>query len=401
MTENQHLDFQKFFSSLSPEPEYLPTVPRKKYDFAVAYPDPSSLPLKELAISLENALSQEGRDLAVYPHVDGYPPLREFVATKLFNDRKIQVSSDQIILGDGSSEAIHMLTEIFIEPRDIVITEQFTYRGSLRTFKRFNADVRGVMCDDDGMLPDMLELTIKQALSQRMRPKLIYTIPTFQNPMGWTMSKERRKAILNISRQYSIPILEDDCYVDLRYDGHDIESIRALDDLDEVLYVGSFSKIIAPGMRLGYLTAPEVVLDKIRAIKSGGGVNQFAALAVHKYATANLVSHIKQINQNMSFKRDAMLAAIGENFGSYADWSNPDGGLYIWMKLSNQVDVVKAHQLALNADVGYHPGPVFSPDSISGRNYLRLCFGYNTVDEIHEGIGRLAEVFNGEGFLAT
>jgi 2-aminoadipate transaminase len=393
--------YADLFAKTAPEAGRPRTAARRgKYDFAVAYPDPASVPLDDLVESLRTALEAEGRNLAVYPHPQGYPPLREFVAEKLAKGRGIRVSPDDIILGDGSSQPIHMLVEALVDPGDIVLTEDFVYSGTLATLRRFGAEIRGVACDRDGMDPEALESAIQTAVAQGRRPKLIYTIPSFQNPQGWVMTLERREAMVALSQAHDVPILEDDCYVDLRFDGQPVTSIHSLDDTGRVMYVGSFSKIIAPGMRLGYLTAPPEVLDRAVAVKSGGGVNQFAALAVHRYSTGNLDTHIDEINDVLRVKRDAMLAALGENFGSAATWSKPPGGLYIWLRMSESADLVAARETALDADVGYQSGPPFAPDGVSGKNYARLCFGYNTPEEIREGIARLAQVFEREGFLA-
>ena len=208
------------------------------------------------------------------------------------------------------------------------------------------------------------------------------------------MTLDRRKSIVRISQEFGVPILEDDCYVDLRFEGENITSIYSLDDSKNTLYVGSFSKVIAPGMRMGYMTGPSEVIARARAVKSGSGVNQFTALAVHRYATNSLAGHVGEINNIFREKRDSMLAALGETLGSAASWSKPQGALYIWLKLRNSADVASAHQAALDADVGFHPGPRFAPDGVSGKNYARLCYGYNTSEEIHEGVARLAEVFD-------
>jgi 2-aminoadipate transaminase len=400
MADARQFSFQGLFANSAPCPRDGAVARRGKYDFAVAYPDPESLPLDDLVESLKAALLEEGRDLAIYPHPQGYPPLREFVADRLARDRDIHVLADDIVLGDGSGQPIHMLSEALLDPDDVVLTEDFVYSGTLNTLRRFRADIRGVPCDNDGMLPDALESAIKKAVAQGKRPKFIYTIPTFQNPQGWTAPLERRQAMVRLSQQYDVPILEDDCYVDLRYDGQPVTSLHSLDDTGRVMYVGSFSKIVAPGMRLGYLTAPPEVLGRVRAIKSGGGVNQFAALAVHRYATTHLDGHVNDINDIFRVKRDAMLAALGENFGSAATWSQPEGGLYIWLRLHNEnADLVALREKAIDADVGYQSGAMFAPDEASGKNYARLCFGYNTPDEIHEGIARLAQVFAREGAL--
>ena len=398
MAERKTFSFEGRFARSAPEPRPA-GAGRRKYDFAIAYPDPASIPIDELIESLGVALREEGRDLAVYPDLQGYPPLREFIAGKLVKDRDIQVSADNIMIGDGSGQPIHMIAEALLDPGDVVFTEDFSYSGTLTTFRRFRAEIRGVPCDDDGMLPDQLEHAITRAVGEGRKPKLIYTIPVFQNPQGWTMSLERRRAMVRLSQQYDVPILEDDCYVDLRYDGEPVTSIYSQDDTARVMYLGSFSKIIAPGMRLGYLAAPPEVIQRITPMKPGGGVNQFAALAVHRYAPTHLEDHVNDISDIFRVKRDAMLAALGENFGTAATWSRPDGGLYLWLRMREGADLVRALEPALAADVGYQAGPSYASDGVSGRNYARLCFGYNTLEEIHEGIARLAEVFSEQGFL--
>jgi 2-aminoadipate transaminase len=374
---------------------------RGSYDFAVAYPDPASVPVDDLVEGLRAALAEEGQDLALYAHPQGYTPLREYVANKLMRDRAIQVSADDIILGDGSGQPIHLIAEVLLNPGDVVVVEDFVYSGTLSTLRRFKADLRGVPCDDEGMLPAALEATIRQATDEGKPPKLIYTVPTFQNPQGWTMSLIRRKALVRLAQTYGIPILEDDCYVDLRYEGHDIPSIYALDGTGHVIYVASFSKIIAPGMRLGYMTGPRPLLERALAAKSGGAVNTFAAFAVHRYATGQLHSHIEEIIDIQREKRDAMLAAMAEHFGDGATWSEPQGGLYLWVKLPEGADVVVVRDKILATDdVGYLAGTNFAADGVSGRNMMRLCYGYCTPAQIGEGIARLARALRREGVLA-
>ncbi|GIV80251.1 PLP-dependent aminotransferase family protein [Litorilinea aerophila] len=401
MSANNSFSYEQLFARNAAEPAPLGMPRRGRYDFAVAYPDPETLPLDELVEGLRQALAEEGRDLAIYHHRQGYPPLREYVANKLARDRDIHVSPDDIILGDGSSQPIHMIVETLVDPGDVLLTEDFVYSGTLNTMRRFRADIRGVPCDEQGMLPDALEAAIRQARAEGKRVKFIYTVPTFQNPQGWTMPLERRQAMVELAQRYDVPILEDDCYVDLRYEGSDVPSLYALDGTGRVMYVASFSKIIAPGMRLGYMTAPRELLQRALAAKSGGAVNTFAAFAVHRFATGQLHSHIEVINDVQRRKRDAMLAALEEHFGDGVTWSRPQGGLYIWVRLPEQADLVSIRDRVLETeDVGYVPGTAFAADGVSGRNYMRLCFGYNTPEEIQEGIARLAAACRREGMLA-
>ena len=396
----QRFSFRGRFAGNAPEGRDAPVVRRGKYDFAVAYPDPASMPLDGLVDSLRQGLAEEGGDLAIYAHQSGYAPLREFVAGKLARDRGINIGADDLIIGDGSGQPIHMVCEALLDPGDVVLVEDFVYSGTLAQLRRFQADIRGVACDGEGMLPDALEAAIVKAAGEGKSPKFIYTIPTFQNPQGWTMTLARRKEMVRLAQKHGVAILEDDCYVDLRYEGEDVTSIHSLDDTGGVMYAASFSKIIAPGMRLGYLTAPREVLDVARVVKSGGAANQFASWAVHRYAVEHLDEHIVEINDIQRAKRDAMLAALGENFGGAATWSRPEGGLFIWLRMPEEADITAIRDRVLEtADVGYQAGPLFAPDGVSGRNCARLCFGYNTPDEIHEGIARLAEAFAREGVL--
>lgn len=394
-------DFTSLLSSRAADAKPLGMAKRGKYDFAVAYPDPDSLPLDGLVDGLKRALAEDGRDLALYAHPQGYTPLREFVAAKLQRDRNIQVSADDIILGDGSGQPIHLVAETLLDPGDVVLVEDFVYSGTLNTLRRFGAELRGVVTDEEGMQPDALEAVIQQAIADGKPPKFIYTVPTFQNPQGWTMSLERRKAMVSLCQRYGVPILEDDCYVDLRFEGQDVTSLYSLDDTGLVMYVASFSKIIAPGMRLGYLTGPKAMLQRAMGAKSGGSVNSFASFAVHRFAQDNLLSHIETINEVQQGKRDAMLAALDEHFSAEGvSWSRPQGGIFIWLKLREGVDAAAIRDKILATDdVGYHPGNNFAADGVSGKNCLRLCFGYNTEEEIREGIGVLAGALRREGLL--
>ena len=401
MAEPQHLDFEQLYAADAAPPRDRAVPKRGKYDFAIAYPDPHSLPLDDLVSTLKEALDEEGKSLAIYPHLQGYPPLREYVAQKLKRERDIDVSPEDIILGNGSSEHIYMIAEALLDPGDVVLTEDYVYQGTLVSLRRFHADVRGVKCDDDGMLPDALDKAVEKAKGEGKRAKLLYTIPTFHNPLGFTMSLERRKAIVKVAQKHKLPILEDDCYVDLCYEGEVPTSLWALDDTGSVMYVSSFSKTIAPGLRLGYVAAPTKVIDRLRAVKSGSGANQFTALAVHRYAMKHLDKHVEEINDEQRARRDAMLAALGENFGGQASWTKPTGGLFIWLKMPEGTDMMKLRDIAIKHEVGFIPGPMFAPDGVSGRNLARLCFGYNTPQEIHEGIAKMAEVFVREGVLKS
>ena len=371
-----------------------------KYDFAVAYPDPDSLPLDGLVDALKTALDREGRDLAYYPVVAGLPSLRQLVADKLGRDRNMNVDAEGIVLTSGSGEAIAMLIKALTDPGDVVLTEEFVYLGTLRQMRLFGADVVGLKCDDQGIVPEELEATLKRLVGQGKQVKYLYTIPTFQNPMGWTMTLERRQRVLDVTREYGVPVLEDDCYADLRFEGEDVTSFHSLDNTGQVLYVGSFSKIIAPGMRMGYLVAPEEVRQRALSFKGGGGVNQFAALAIEEYLKHHMYEHIAEQNQALRVKRDAMLASLGENFGDAATWSKPEGGLYVWLELPEGTDLAALQEQAFDEGVGYYNGTMFSPQG-AGANRARLCFGHPSAQTVYDGVAELARIFERHGVISS
>ena len=369
-----------------------------KYDFAVAYPDPDTLPLEGLADSLKVALEREGKDLALYPGSAGRPSLREWVAEKLARDRNMNVGVDDIVLTSGSGEAISMLIAALTDPGDVLLTEEYVYLGTLRAMRRFGADVRSVKCDDEGIIPEELDSTLAAVAAEGKKVKFIYTIPVFQNPLGWTMSLERKVKTLEIAEKYGVPVMEDDCYVDLRFEGEDVTSMHSMDDSGRVLYVGSFSKIVAPGMRLGYMVAPQEVIQRAMSFKGGGGVNQFAALAVQEFAKDSMYSHIQEQNDSLRVKRDAMLAGLGENFGDAAQWSKPEGGLYVWLEMPEEIDLAALQDQSFNEGVGYYNGTMFSPEG-RGANCARLCFGHPSAETVSEGVAELARIFERHGVL--
>ena len=369
-----------------------------RYDFAVAYPDPDTLPLTGLVEALSTALEREGRDLAYYPVAAGYPPLRELVADKLRRDRQMEVTADDIVLTSGSGEAINMLIQAMTDPGDVLLTEEYVYLGTMRQMRLWSANVVGVKCDDDGIIPEALDETIRAQHAAGRRVKFLYTIPTFQNPLGWTTTLERRQRMLEVCQSHGVPILEDDCYVDLRFEGEDVTSISSMDDSGGVLYVGSMSKIIAPGVRMGYLVAPEVVRERALSFKSGG-VNQFAALAIEEYLRNHMYDHIDDENQALRVKRDAMLAALGEHFGNRATWSRPEGGLYLWVTMPEGTNLASFQEQSFSEGVGYYNGTMFSPEG-NGANMMRLCFGHPTAQTVSDGIAELAAIFERNGIFA-
>ena len=389
-------DFSGLRSRTAPEPTPLSGPPGEmpKYPFYESYPDPANLPIMEAHAAMGEALAQVGDTTAVYPDPQGYPPLREHIAQRLARKRQMTFAPDDVLLTEGSGQAIHLVTEALVDPGDVVLVDDFVYGGTLWSLRRFNADIRGVVSDADGMLPDALEATIEQATSEGKRPKMLYLIPTFQNPQAWTMPIERRREIVDVAARKSVPVLEDDGVAEFRFEGEHIPAVASLDDSGLVIHTGLFSKMIVPGMRIGYLVASRQLLETVMPIKGSRGVTQFGALAVHRFATTRLDDHLVRLNLVLRSRRDAMLAALAEHLGDVATWSVPEGGLYTWLTMPENVDLAEAAGPAEKEGVTYDLGTGFAAGDDPGGNKARLCFSYNTEEEIQEGISRLAEVLS-------
>lgn len=373
---------------------------RPRYDFAVAYPDPDSFPAEGLQEALGQALRDEGRDLVLYPHPQGHPEIRRLVVEKLERQRNMKVDPDQVVLTAGSGQAITLLTALFTDPGDTLITEEFCYSGTLNIMRRYGANIVGVKMDGEGMLPEALDETLRDLNARGTTPKFIYTIPTFQNPVGTDMGPQRRNDILAVAQKHGVPIYEDDCYVDLRFEGENAPAIFASDDAGMMVYSGSFSKIVAPGMRLGWLVAPGHLVPRINAIHTGTPPSQFSALATLYYLRNHMDTHVAELCDIFKAKRDTMLGAVGEHLGTAVETTPPGGGLYLWYRFKDaNVDVLPVLQKARERGVVYGPGVNFVPRGEGGGNYMRLCFGYHNLQETRDGVALLTKVFEEEGLL--
>ena len=383
---------------IPPAPKAAPGGGRVVYDFTTAFPDPDSFPADGLLEALGRALTDEGKDLVYYPHIQGHPAMREFIAGKLERERGMNVTPDQIILTTGSGQAVARYVELLTDPGDIILTEKFSYSGTMGIMRRHGARLVGVDIDEEGIIPSALDEVLTSLRDRGQRAKFLYTIPTFQNPTGTDMSLGRRQDILDVSQRHGLPIFEDDCYADLRFAGDNAPSIQSLDQEGSVLYCGSFSKIVAPGMRLGFMAAPPSVIDAVKAIHLGATPSQFSTLATMYYLRDHQDEHVEELREIFRSKKDTAVAAVGEYFGSRAECSDPDGGLYLWLKLPEGANTASVLAKARERGISYGPGTNFSPGQ-DAFNYLRLCYGHLTHDVIREGVEKLAAFLEEEGML--
>ena len=395
----QKFDYKPLLSRAAPaEPQFARA--RARYDFSVGYAEPTSVPIEGLWQGLRDCMREErGPGLALYPPAGGYEELRELVVRKLARDRGMHVTKDEIVLGHGSGQLIRDVIALLVDPGDTVISEEFFYVGTLRHMRYYGADVVGVPMDEEGMRADELARILGELSSRGKKPKLMYTIPSYQNPWGSMMSLERRRAIVDVVREHGVPVLEDDCYVDLRYEGDTPPpAMCSLDDSGQMMYVSSFSKIVGPGVRMGWVAVPREMAGRLNAIRMDGGPNQLAAMALAGYLSDDMYPHIDEVSAIIREKRDAMLSALGEHFPPTCRWTKPKGGLFLWLELPEEADTQVLHDKAFEAGVGYAPGVIFSPSG-DKRNCLRLCFSYMSPEDIRQGVRILAEVFEREGAL--
>ena len=370
-----------------------------KYVFSVTYADPDTAPYDGLIDAVREAVARSGRDLAAYPPSQGHEGMRGLIADLLRENRGISTDVDSIFLSSGAGGAIQTILDAFIDPGDVVLAEEFTYLGTLRMLLARRAEVVHVPTDEDGVDTDALESAVKSLIAGGRRPKMVYTIPVYQNPMGVTLSLERRRQLLDISRRYGIPIVENDSYADFRIDGPPLPPAMAgMDDEESVIYVSAYTKLIGCGLRLGYAVVPEEVRETLARLGFGTSPSHLAAMAVHGYLSQHRDRYVERVAASLKLKRDAMLAALGEHFGPGCEWSTPHGGMMVWVKLPEGADTWAALDRAVEANVKYNPGPLFRAKR-DGRNYLRLTYSHNTPDEIGEGIAILARVFSDEGFF--
>ena len=365
-----------------------------KYNFIGGHNDNESIPVKSLKESIDNVILKEGKTLAKYgleSGPQGYLPLRRFIVDQLKNSASIRCSEKEILIVSGSLQALDLVNQTFLKKGDTVIIEEENYGGTISRLNKLGVKMIGVPLEQDGMNITELERTLQNLETKGVKPRYIYTIPTIQNPTGTIMSIQKRKALITLSKKYNVPIFEDDCYADLIFEKERPPAIKSFDDDGYVVYCGSFSKSIAPALRVGYLVADWSVLSRILPHKTDAGTGSLEQMTLAEFCKNNFNTHIKTLRAELKNKSNAMCNAIDKYFGSSADYIKPDGGIFIWINMPKNVDTSRLYDLALKQGVAINPGSEWSINE-NGRHKIRLCFGNPSVLEIDEGIKLLAQV---------
>jgi 2-aminoadipate transaminase len=327
--------------------------------------------------------------LARYPDPRGYVPLREIAQQRFARNHGMAPPIEEIVLTAGSMQALGLLAQAFIKPGEPVVVEEFTYSGTLSAFRRHGADLVGVPLDDDGMRMDALDDALTRLEREGRPARFVYTIASHQNPTGSIMPEARRRELLEIARRHDVLVVEDDCYADVRFSGEAAPALYKMAEPGRVLYIGSFSKILGPGVRLGYFIAPEALGAKLLMWKIDGGTSNLAAMIVAEYFREHLWTHIAEVSAAIKVKRDTVLAALQREFGEAITVRKPEGGLFLWVKLPDTTDVPKLIERARARGVICAAGRSFYYAD-KDIPYIRLAFGYPAVEEIPQGIAELA-----------
>lgn len=400
------VDYATLFSRTLPRAVASPVgsdVP-VKHIFSVTNAVPEVIDSDEYLTAIRAGLDAGGpQSLAGYPPAGGHVGLRELVAERLANNRGFNTSPDNVFISDGAGGAITILLESFINPGDPVLVEEFTYMGSLRMMMERGAEPIHVPSDEDGMLPDALEDALASLERAGRRAKFVWTIPVYQNPLGFSVSVGRKRALLDVAQRHGVPILENESYADFRIDGETLPTaFSGLSDQGDVIYVSSFTKLLGCGLRVGFGVLPPEVKEALPQVNSQNlprrGVSHLATMMVYEYMREHEAGHIEAVRRALEVRRDAMLQALEQNFPSFCEWTHPHGGMMIFVRLPEGADTWTTLQKAVQRDVKYNPGGVFRADR-QRNNYFRLTYSHNSPDEIREGVGRLAELFREEGYF--
>ncbi len=365
--------------------------------FGGGLPNPESFPSAEIKNILDDIMDNYSASALQYGETEGLSYLKEELKNYLLKDENMNINTDNMIITTGSQQALYALTKIFANPGDYVITEAPTYVGMLSSLNANSVKAVSINMDNNGMLIEDLENKLKMLNSIGIKPKFIYTIPTFQNPAGYTMTLDRRKHLLELAYKYDIPVIEDNPYGDLRYSGNKLPTLKSLDNNDIVTYLGTFSKVMAPGLRTGFTISQPEVIHRFNMLKqsldlASDSLSQYIA---YEYLKRGII--YEQVPKTIELyrkKRDIMLEALDDNMEN-ANWSRPDGGMFLWLTLNKNIDSSKMLKRAIENKVAYVTGSAFYYNNPE-KNTMRLNFTYSKDEDIKEGIKRLSKTIKDE-----
>lgn len=372
-----------------------PRSSAERISFTFGFPDRESLPNASVIEATERALGSNLEWALQYGKTTGVPELADALLAKLQRDQKIIAGRENLIVTAGGSQALQLVLDLLVDPGDVVIAEAPTWMGFLDAVRNVQGRVETVPLDEHGLNVDALEALLRDLAARGVTPKFIYVIPNFQNPSGISTTIERRRRIAELAAEYGTLVLEDDAYHDLRYEGERLPPIYTMDPTGGTMYLGTMSKIMGAGMRIGWLVAQEPIINGAARLKIDGGTSIFGSYVAADWIPANLDNHIDLLKGIYRRRRDLMLAALERHMPEGTTWTNPDGGFFIWLTLPGSVDATAIRPHARELGVEFLPGTTCFADG-SGANTIRLSFSFARDHEIEPGIEILAGVIRGE-----
>jgi 2-aminoadipate transaminase len=367
-------------------------VPPDVISLAYGMPDPALFPTAGLAAAAEEALRDPARYAVAlqYGNVGGNPLLLTELGRKLEGEEGRPVEPGSLAMTNGSSQAIALVVQALANPEDVCLCEAPTFLGTIHHIRFQGVRTVPVSLDDEGLDVEALEREIHRLEAAGTPPRFVYTIPTFNNPAGVTMTLARRRALLDVATRHGVPVIEDDAYRDLRFDGEPVPTLHALDREGLVVRLGTFSKIVAPGVRLGFALADPAVIERVLAFKAEGSTNGFASMVVGTFMrSGGLAAHIETLRAAYRARRDAMYQALEREMPAGVTWTRTEGGFFLWLTVPSNADMVRVNARAAEEKVFALAGTECFPDGRGGHN-LRLSFSLQPPDRIAEGIRRLA-----------
>jgi 2-aminoadipate transaminase len=354
--------------------------------FGGGMPAPELFPVRDFQEACRYVLEHDPEHALQYGQTEGYPPLKDYLIETMAK-YEIPAKRENILFTNGSQQALDLLGRILIDEGDKIITGRPTYLGAIQAWNVCSPQFVTVPLDDDGMRMDELE----KALVANPGAKFIYVLPNFHNPAGVTLPLERRYKLVELAARHGCPIIEDDPYGQLRFEGEDVCPISAMHK-ENTIYLSTFSKTLAPGLRLGWIVGPEQIIAKLVQAKQGCDLHSSSLIqhVAHDIASRGLMRvHVRRIREVYRQRRDVMLNCMEEHFPAGVSWTRPQGGLFLWVRMPESMDAEELLKVALEEKVAFVPGRAFYPDGIGGRCCMRLNFSYSSPDVIEEGIQRL------------
>ena len=356
------------------------------YDFAVGQTNPETFPVEAFQAAALRAIEKESDALNRYPGSKGHEGLRRLMAQREAEREGVEVDPECIALMNGSMQAVTLVGQALMEDRgDIVISEEFTYSGTIDAYKGIGLQMVGIGMDENGMRMDQLAAKLDELAAGGKKPKFIYTLTTYQNPTGTCMPEARKRELIALAQQHAIPVVEDNCYGDVHFEGDVVPAMFAMDPEGDHIYIGSLSKIFAPGVRLGYLYAKEPRFSEIASKRYDAGSNYFAAAVLAEFYKDGIAAHAGVTTPALVRKRDLVLEGLERHLSDVCVWSRPVGGLFLWVRMPEDVDMKKLLAISAEKQLCFAPGRSFHVN-YDHVPYLRLAFGHVPDDVIVEGM---------------